>query len=52
MIKILPVTALLSLLPLAAAAQGLPSEPVQLFEGRVRIGQHDVTLELEKFEGK
>ena len=39
MIKILSVSALFSLLlPLAAAAQGLLSEPVQLFDGRVRIG--------------
>jgi hypothetical protein len=37
-IKILSLTALFSLLALTAAAQGLPSEPVQLFDGRVRIG--------------
>jgi hypothetical protein len=37
-IKILSLSTLLSLLPLAAGAQGLPSEPVQLFDGRVRIG--------------
>jgi hypothetical protein len=37
-IKILSVSTLSLLLPLAAAAQGLLSEPVQLFDGRVRIG--------------
>jgi hypothetical protein len=37
-IKILSLSSLLWLLPLAAAAQSLPSEPVQLFDGRVRVG--------------
>ena len=39
MSKILPIASLLALLtPAAAAAQQLPSEPVRLFDGRVRIG--------------
>jgi len=39
LIKILSLSALLwTLLPSAAAAQLLPSEPVRLFDGRVRLG--------------
>ena len=38
MIKILSLSSLLTLAALPAVAQGLPSEPVQLFDGRVRIG--------------
>ena len=37
--KILPIASLLALLtPAVAGAQPLPSEPVRLFDGRVRIG--------------